>query len=224
MRPSSHRTSGRSGIHARRRRLAGRGPRPMSSSRSMGASKDRPGCFLLPQDKGYYKAAGLDVTIDEAARASESITRVALRCYDMAFTDINALIKYRDQHPSTPIKAAFMVYNKPGYAIVGRRSRGITEPKNLEGKKLGAPPTSSTVGNGRCSPSSTASTSPRDGRKPSPRRRARADAAAGQLDAVLWLLVPDLRRPQGPAAYRSTISCCCRWRITGSSSTATRSS
>ena len=104
------------------------------------------GLFLLPRDKGYYKAAGLDVTIDEAASASESITRVVSGGYDMAFTDINALIKYRDQNPSTPIKAVFMVYNKPAYAIVGRKSRGVTEPKNLEGKKLGAPPTSSTFG------------------------------------------------------------------------------
>jgi NitT/TauT family transport system substrate-binding protein len=104
------------------------------------------GLFLLPQDKGYYKAAGLDVTIDEAASAQESITRVASGGYDMAFTDINALIKYRDQHPATPIKAVFMVYNKPAYAIVGRKSRGIAEPKSLEGKKLGAPPTSSTFG------------------------------------------------------------------------------
>ena len=39
-----------------------------------------------------------------------------------------------------------MVYNKPPYAIVARKSRGITEPKQLEGKKLGAPPTGSTVG------------------------------------------------------------------------------
>jgi NitT/TauT family transport system substrate-binding protein len=104
------------------------------------------GLFLLPRDKGYYKAAGLDVTIDEAASASESITRVVSGGYDMAFTDINALIKYRDQNPSTPIKAVFMVYNKPAYAIVGRKSRGVTEPKNLEGRKLGAPPTSSTFG------------------------------------------------------------------------------
>lgn len=104
------------------------------------------GLFLVPQDKGYYKAAGLDVTVDEAASALESITRVASGGYDMAFTDINALIKYRDQHPSTPIKAVFIVYNKPAYAIVARKSRGITEPKNLEGKKLGAPPTSSTFG------------------------------------------------------------------------------
>ena len=39
-----------------------------------------------------------------------------------------------------------MVYNKPPYAIVTRKSRGITEPKQLEGKKLGAPPNGTTVG------------------------------------------------------------------------------
>jgi NitT/TauT family transport system substrate-binding protein len=32
-----------------------------------------------------------------------------------------------------------MVYNKPPFSIVGRKSRGVTKPKDLEGKKLGAP-------------------------------------------------------------------------------------
>src|SRR6185295_18925695 len=41
--------------------------------------------FLLPLDKGYYKAAGLDVTIDEATTAQEPIARVASGNYDMAF-------------------------------------------------------------------------------------------------------------------------------------------
>jgi NitT/TauT family transport system substrate-binding protein len=64
----------------------------------------------------------------------------------MALADINTLIKYRDQHPSPPLKAVFMLYNKPPFAIVARRSRGITDPKQLEGKKLGAPPAGITFG------------------------------------------------------------------------------
>jgi NitT/TauT family transport system substrate-binding protein len=106
------------------------------------------GLFLFPQDRGYYRAAGLEVTVDEATSgtATESITRVASGAYEMGFADINALIKYRDHNPSAPVKAVFMVYNKPPYAVLGRRSRGVTEPKNLEGKKLGAPTTSSTFG------------------------------------------------------------------------------
>jgi NitT/TauT family transport system substrate-binding protein len=96
--------------------------------------------LLVPQDRGYFKAAGLDVTVDEASNVTEPITRVASGAYEMGLADINTLIKYRDQHPTAPLKAVFMIYNKPPFAIVARRSRGITEPKQLEGKRLGAPP------------------------------------------------------------------------------------
>jgi NitT/TauT family transport system substrate-binding protein len=32
-----------------------------------------------------------------------------------------------------------MVYNKPPYSVVARKSRGITEPRQIENKKVGAP-------------------------------------------------------------------------------------
>jgi NitT/TauT family transport system substrate-binding protein len=99
--------------------------------------------FLLPQDRGYYRAEGLEVTIDEGANALEPITRVASGAYELGFADINALIRYRDQNPAAPVKAVFMLYNKPPFAIVGRKSRGISDPKSLEDKKLGAPPAGS---------------------------------------------------------------------------------
>jgi NitT/TauT family transport system substrate-binding protein len=101
--------------------------------------------FFVPQDKGHFQHESLEVTVDEGATPLEPITRVASGAYEMGFTDINALIKYRDQNPSAPVKAVFMVYNRPPFAIVARKSRGITEPKNLEGKKLGAPPNAATL-------------------------------------------------------------------------------
>src|SRR5437660_783668 len=102
--------------------------------------------FFLPQDRGYFRAQELQVTVDEATTALEPITRVASGAYQMGLADINTLIKYRDQHPSPPVRAVFMLYNKPPFAIVARRSRGITEPKELEGKKLGAPTAGMTFG------------------------------------------------------------------------------
>ena len=96
--------------------------------------------FVVAIDKGYFKAEGLDVTIDTAGGSLEPINRVASGTYDMGFGDINSLIKFRDANPGTPIKAVFMVYNKPAFSIVGRKSRGVAAPKDLEGKKLGAPP------------------------------------------------------------------------------------
>jgi NitT/TauT family transport system substrate-binding protein len=100
--------------------------------------------FLLPQDRGYYREEGLDVTVEEGGDALEPITRVASGAYEIGLADINALIRYRDQNPAAPVKAVFMLYNRPPFAIVGRKSRGISDPKSLEEKKLGAPPTSAT--------------------------------------------------------------------------------
>lgn len=96
--------------------------------------------FLVAIDKGYFKAEGLDVTVDTSAGSVEPINRVASGTYDMGFADINSLIKFRDANPANPIKPIFMVYNKPAFSIVGRKSRGVTKPKDLEGKVLGAPP------------------------------------------------------------------------------------
>jgi NitT/TauT family transport system substrate-binding protein len=97
--------------------------------------------FLVGIDKGFYKAEGIAVTVDTAADLNEPIARVASGAYDMGFADINLLIKYRDQNAAAPVLAVFMVYNKPAYAVVSRKSRGVTKPKDLEGKKLGAPAT-----------------------------------------------------------------------------------
>jgi len=95
--------------------------------------------FLLALDKGYYRSEGLSVTIEPAATAAEPINRVASGAYDMAVADINALIRYRDANPGNPIKAVFIVSNRPAFAVVGRKSRGVVRPKDLEGRKLGAP-------------------------------------------------------------------------------------
>jgi len=100
--------------------------------------------FLLPQDRGYYRSEGLDVTIEEGSSALEPITRVASGGYELGFADINALIRYRDQNPAAPLKAVFMLFNKPPFAIVGRKSRGISDPKSLEDKKLGGSPAGAT--------------------------------------------------------------------------------
>ncbi|HVY58051.1 MAG TPA: ABC transporter substrate-binding protein [Xanthobacteraceae bacterium] len=95
--------------------------------------------FLVAIDKGYYKAEGLDVTIDPGAGAAEPISRIAAGNYDMGFGDINSLIKFRDRNAANAPTPIFIVFNRPPYSIVARKSRGITQPRDLEGKRLGAP-------------------------------------------------------------------------------------
>ncbi len=96
--------------------------------------------FAHALDKGYFAAEGLDVTIDTGNGSREAIPRVASNTYDMGFGDVNSLIRFRDENPSVDVKAVMMVYDRPPFSIVGRKSRGITtDVKSLEGKKFGAP-------------------------------------------------------------------------------------
>jgi NitT/TauT family transport system substrate-binding protein len=95
--------------------------------------------FFVAIDRGYYKAEGLDVTIAPATDAAGPFARLTDGTFELARADLNALIKLRDAKPAMPVKAVFIVYDKPAYAVIARKSRGITQPKDLEGKKLGAP-------------------------------------------------------------------------------------
>jgi NitT/TauT family transport system substrate-binding protein len=96
--------------------------------------------FAVALDKSYFKAEGLDVTIDPASGSREPISRVASGTYDVGFGDVNSLVRFRDENPGTDIKAVMVIYDRPPFAIIGRKSRGISkEVSSLAGKKMGAP-------------------------------------------------------------------------------------
>lgn len=96
--------------------------------------------FLVALEKGYFKAEGLDVIIDTGNGSREAIPRVASGTYNMGFGDVNSLVRFRDENPGTDVKAVMMIYDRPPFSIVGRKSRGITkEISSLTGKKFGAP-------------------------------------------------------------------------------------
>jgi NitT/TauT family transport system substrate-binding protein len=95
--------------------------------------------YFVAIDKGYYKAEGLNVTIDQGSGSVEGINRVASGAYEVGFADINSLIKYRDRAQNIPVKAVMMVYDSPAFSIVTLKKSNIRAPKDLEGKVLGAP-------------------------------------------------------------------------------------
>ena len=95
--------------------------------------------FLLAVEKGYYKAEGLDVTVDVGQGSAGALTRVATGAYELGFADINAAIEYNFANPDKAIKAVFMAYDAPPFGVYALKKSGITKPKDLEGKKLGAP-------------------------------------------------------------------------------------
>jgi NitT/TauT family transport system substrate-binding protein len=97
--------------------------------------------FLASAAKGYYKAAGLDVSIDAGNGSGGTVTRVASGTYDMGFADMAALMEFHANNPDAPNKpvAVMMVYNNTPAAVLALKKSGIAKPADLNGKKLGAP-------------------------------------------------------------------------------------
>ena len=98
------------------------------------------GPYFLAIDNGHFANANLDVEISAGQGSLDAIPKVATGGFPVGFADINSLVKFLDQNPGAPVIAAMMIYDKPPFAVVGRKSLGVMEPKDLEGRVLGAPP------------------------------------------------------------------------------------
>ena len=96
--------------------------------------------YFAAIDNGHFADAGLDVEISAGQGSLDAIPKVATGAFPVGFADINSLIKFLDQNPGAPVTAVMMIYDKPPFAVVGRKSQGVMEPKDLEGRVLGAPP------------------------------------------------------------------------------------
>jgi NitT/TauT family transport system substrate-binding protein len=96
--------------------------------------------YFVAIDKGYFAEEGLEVEISEGAGSLDAIPKVATGAFPIGFADINSLMKFLDQNPGAPVTAVMMIYDKPPFAMVGRKSLGIEAPVDISGKILGAPP------------------------------------------------------------------------------------
>ncbi|MFQ6550213.1 ABC transporter substrate-binding protein [Aestuariibius sp. 2305UL40-4] len=96
--------------------------------------------YFVAIDNGHFAEAGLEVEIAAGAGSLDAIPKVATGAFPVGFADINSLIKFLDQNPGAPVTAVMMIYDKPPFAVIGRKSLGVEEPADLVGKVLGAPP------------------------------------------------------------------------------------
>jgi NitT/TauT family transport system substrate-binding protein len=98
------------------------------------------GMFVHPEQRGIFKDAGLDVSV-EAASGAGAIQRVASGTHELGFADLAALMEFHANNPDAPIKpvAVMMIYNTSPAAVLALKKSGITKPTDLTGKKLGAP-------------------------------------------------------------------------------------
>ena len=95
--------------------------------------------FLVALEKGYYKAEGLDVTMDPGQGSAGAVQRVATGAYQIGFADVNATIEYNAKNPGKEVLCVFMGYDFAPFGVYALKKSGIKVPKDLDGKKLGAP-------------------------------------------------------------------------------------
>ncbi|MFT4190970.1 MAG: ABC transporter substrate-binding protein [Comamonas sp.] len=102
--------------------------------------------FFLALNRGYYRDAGLDVSIDVGAGSVASITRVASGAYDLGLGDISALIEFQSQESAgASVQAVFQYYNRAPFVIIGRRDKGVSDDfASLKGKRVAAAAVEST--------------------------------------------------------------------------------
>jgi NitT/TauT family transport system substrate-binding protein len=100
--------------------------------------------FFIALYKGYYKAEGLDVTIDRGKGSAEVVRQLASGVYDLGYPDINILMDFNSKNPNQAFPILMMGYEQAPAAIIVLKSSGITEPKQLEGKTMGSAANDST--------------------------------------------------------------------------------
>jgi NitT/TauT family transport system substrate-binding protein len=93
--------------------------------------------FFVAKDKGYFEAEGLNVTIDKGEGSGATVTRIMGGAYDAGFGDINAIIQNAAERPDEVPVMVYMMWNQPPFAVVTKKTSGITSIQDFEGRTLG---------------------------------------------------------------------------------------
>jgi NitT/TauT family transport system substrate-binding protein len=91
------------------------------------------------QEKGYFKAEGLDVNVDQGTGSAATVTRIVSGTYDAGFGDMNAIIQLAGTKPGEQPVMVYMVYNKPPFALITKTSSPIKTLKDVVGHTMGTP-------------------------------------------------------------------------------------
>src|ERR1041385_9043853 len=94
--------------------------------------------YWVALDKGYYKAKGLDVELQNSKGSGDSIAKVDTGRADVGLADAVVVIPRVAQ--GAKIKIVGAVFDLTPLNIWTRKDTGITKPRDLEGKTLAAPP------------------------------------------------------------------------------------
>ncbi|HXG15837.1 MAG TPA: ABC transporter substrate-binding protein [Calidithermus sp.] len=94
--------------------------------------------YWVALDKGYYRARGLDVELQNSKGSGDSLAKVDTGRADVGLADAVVVIPRIAQGARVRIVGA--VFDLTPLNIWTRKDTGISKPKDLEGRTLAAPP------------------------------------------------------------------------------------
>jgi len=92
-------------------------------------------------ERGYFRDVGLEVKVTAGTGSVDNIKLVAAGRLDYSPVDIGALVVTK-ANEGLPVKVVSVVHQNPMSAIFTLEERGITTPKQLEGRTLADSPAS----------------------------------------------------------------------------------
>ena len=91
--------------------------------------------LLVEEDKGIFKANGIDLAYVPGAGGGDAIRNILTGQADVAFTDPGSFFSALDK--GEKLRAIYDIYPQNVFNVVSLKSRNITRPADLKGKKIG---------------------------------------------------------------------------------------
>src|SRR5262245_2293709 len=96
--------------------------------------------YFVALEKGYFKDAGLNVTVDAGKGATNVAVNVASNVYQFGWVDMPTMIKFNAQNPGSPLLAVYVSFDETPLAVITLKSKNIKTPADLDGKKIAGGP------------------------------------------------------------------------------------
>ena len=91
--------------------------------------------LLVEEDKGFFKSKGIEMAIIPGAGGADAIRNLLSGQADVAFTDPASFFTAIDK--GEKLRAIYDIYPQNIFNLVSLKSRNITKPSDLKGKRIG---------------------------------------------------------------------------------------
>jgi NitT/TauT family transport system substrate-binding protein len=96
--------------------------------------------FFVALSKGYFKAEGLNVEVEAGSGSGNACTNVAAGVFQFGLADLATMVRFDARNPDKKLMAVYAYFDETPLSVVTLKSKGITKPADLDGKKITGQP------------------------------------------------------------------------------------